>query len=102
MTIVICGKLLSLTLQLSRQLQCPTADLTQAHIDDVEAASVELKESGFPALLQTTQQLREQVNLEIEVPRASQRQMNNVRSCTMEDYFRMFVYLPLSFPRAAL
>ncbi|CAN7977128.1 unnamed protein product [Ixodes persulcatus] len=95
-TIVICGKLLSLPLQLSRQLQCPTADLVQAiaHIDDVEASVMQLRESGLPALLQTAQQLCEEVNLEKEIPRARQRQMNNIPSCTVEDYFRVFVYLP--------
>lgn len=95
-TIGICAKLLSLILQLSRQLQSPIADLVQAitHLNGVEATVVQLQDLGFPSLLQTAQRLYEQVNPEIEIPRAYQRHLNNNAMSIMEEYFRVFIFLP--------
>lgn len=96
-TVVICAKVLSLTLQLSRQLPNPTAGSVQAiaHIDEVEATVAQMGESGYPKVFQIAERLCQQMSLRLDMPLliARQSRPNDVAAFTREEYVRLLVLL---------
>lgn len=94
---MICAKVLSLTLQLSRQFQNPTADSVQAiaHIDEVEATVAQMGESGYPKVFQIAERLCQQMSLRLDMPLliARQSRPNDVAAFTREEYVRLLVLL---------
>ncbi|CAN7939811.1 unnamed protein product [Ixodes hexagonus] len=94
----IAAKVLSLTVPLSRQLQTTSLDVIGAlsHVDDVEAAVQELRQSGISTVFQAAISMAEAANVEIRMPRVTSRQRHrqNIPAIDVEDYFRLSLFLP--------
>lgn len=94
----IAAKALSLTLALSRQLQTASSDLVVALdlIDHVQTAVSDMRNSGFPGIFEAARSMAEGVAVEIQMPRVAARQRNrpNVHATSVEEYFRIAVFLP--------
>lgn len=71
---------MSCTLPLSKQLQCPTFDLSEAQTLTVSALTALKKnqqnENDYTDIFKKAQDLADQFNIQIQIPRIANRQSN--------------------------
>ncbi|KAL1416821.1 hypothetical protein MTO96_044855 [Rhipicephalus appendiculatus] len=66
------------------------------HVDDVEAAVLQMRESGFSDVYDASVKAAEAAHVEMRMPRVTGRQLHrsNVPVASVEEHFRLSVFLP--------
>ena len=101
MTLQIIINTLSCTLPLSRKLQSPTFDISEAQSLILSAFTVltnQRNENDFKDIFKKSEDLSNKFNIEVNISRIANKQRNRLNisseSNTPESYYRISVYYP--------